>query len=195
MRKLLTILFLLFDLICLGQTSNPDFTLSLDFAPSFTYPSNLTICSKQDFSSIELTVYRNRDKKKVLVLNQQTMLPKLKTDTLVSFLKTYKFRIKVGADTTDVRKVFRNGDSLTVYTIRIGVDGITVHGTFTQGNIVKKFAFWSPPKETENHKFMELVFSLLYESISEEKIVNYMDQLEDYFSLEFGLKRKFQIMH
>lgn len=194
MRRLLTILFLLFDIVCFGQTSKTDFTLSLDFFPSFTYPSNLTICSKQDTNSIGLTVCRNGDKKD-LILNQQTTILKSEIDTIANFLKTYKFQIKGSADTTGVHKVFMNGDSLTVYTLTIGVDGIIVNGTFTQGNIVKTFAFWSPKRETENHKLMVLIFSLLYESITEEKTVHYMDQLEDYFSISFGLKRKFQIIH
>jgi len=144
-------------------------------------PGNVTICSKQDTSSIVLTVYKNKDKG-VWYQNKQTKIRKGEMDTLAIFLKTYNFQIKGSADTTDTRKVIRNGETLTVCTVNIVADGISINGTFTQGNIIRKFAFSNPRKETENHQLMELVFLMLYQSFSDDITVNYIEKLEDYFS-------------
>ena len=179
MKRLIILFLLFFDLVCFGQPSKPEFTLSLDFYPSFMAPGNVTIRSKQDTNSIVLTVYKNKDKG-VWVQNKQTKIRKGEMDTLANFLKSYKFQIKGSVDTTDTHKVIRNGDTLTVCTVSIEVDGMTVNGTFTQENIVKTFAFWSPRKETENHQLMELVFPLLYQSFSDDITVNYIEKLEDY---------------
>jgi hypothetical protein len=181
MRRPLILILLLFDLICFGQTSNPEFKLSLDFYPSFMGPGNVTISSKQDTNSIVLIVYKNKDKC-TWYQNKQTKIRKGEMDTIADFFKTYNFRIKGSVDTIGVHKEIINGKSLTMYDMDIGVDGITVDGTYTQGNIMKKFAFWSPRKETENHRLMVLVFSMLYQSFSDDIIVNYIEKLEDYFS-------------
>src|ERR1035437_9562784 len=110
MRRPLILFLLLFHLVCFAQTSKPEFTLSLDFYPSFMGPGNVTICSKQDTNSIVLTVYKNRDKG-VWYQNKQTKIWKGEMDTLANFLKSYKFQIKGSVDTTGTHKVIRNGDT------------------------------------------------------------------------------------
>ena len=188
MRRILTILFLFFEIVCFGQASITDFTLSLDFSPSFIIPSSLTISHKQDTNLIELKVYKNWDKKDLYINNKAT-LANVDVNAIMDFLKIYKFQIKGSTDTTDMHKEFIDGDSVTVYSMSTGTDGITVDGTFTQENIIKTFSFWSPRKETENHKLMELIFPLLYKSFSEAKALNYIEQLEGYFSFGLGLKK------
>ncbi len=188
MRVLLTILIIPFSIVCFAQTTKMDFVLTLEFAPSFIIPCDLTIFSKEDSNSIELTVYKNWDKKE-LYLKKWAPLAKSEIKSFADFLKTYKFQIKGSIDTVKIHKVFIDGDSVTLYSISTGNDGITVNGTFTQSDFMNKFAFWSPEKATQNHQLIELIFSVLYKSFSEEKTVNYIEQLEGYFSFGLGLKK------
>lgn len=183
MRRLLTLLLSFLYVVCFGQGSATDYTLSLDFAPSFTKPSKVTICSKQDTNTIEFIIY-DRNNKKDLYLKSQASISDI--ETIAAFSKNYKFsrnswRDKLGTDT-----VLIDGNTMIINTV--GTDGITVNGTFTQNNITKEFSFWSSRKESENHKLIEQIITLLYQSFPEERAIKYIEQLEGYFSFGLGLK-------
>ncbi len=180
-ERSLAILFLFLEILCFGQKPAADFILSIDFSPSFIYPSNVTISKTNVENLIELKIPE-------LQINNKTALANGDINAIVDFLKTYKFQIKGSTDTTDKHKEFIDGDSVTVYSMSTGTDGITVNGTYKHEDIVNVFSFWSPRKDTENHKIIELIFHLLYKSFSEKETTNYIEQLEGYFSFGLGLK-------
>jgi hypothetical protein len=186
MRQLLTTLLLIFSTVCSGQTPASDFALSLDFAPSFIAPCKVTIFCKPDSNRIEFTIYKDINNGD-MGLKTQAALARTDLNTLEDFLKNYQFsknswRDKLGTDT-----IVFEGKTMVVNTG--GLDGITVNGSFTQNNDGREFSFWSPRKGSENNKLVKLIFTLLCKSFPEEKIINYIEQLEGYFPFGLGLKK------
>jgi hypothetical protein len=86
---------------------------------------------------------------------------------LNNFLKSYKFQVNLEG----------------------GSDGIIVKGTLIQNNLTNKFAFWSPDKGTPNADLMLCVLDLMNRAFIDVAIVNYNEQLEQYFPHRLGVKK------
>jgi len=186
MRQIFTLFLLIITSVCHGQAAVTDYVLSVDFIPSFIAPSKVVICSKQDTITIEFTIYKDTNKKELSFTTLATLATN-DVQPIAAFSKTYLFSKNSWRDKLRMDTIVLNGNTMIVNTV--GTDGITVNGTVTQDNIVKEFSFWSPRKESENQKLMELIFSLLYQSFPEERATNYFEQLEGYFSFGLGLKK------
>ena len=165
-----------------------DYVLTLGFGPSFMRASEISIQAKGDSGLLDMRVYRNYKTRETSIENKAAF-PASKLIKLTTFLKNYKFQIKSSIDTVGSHKVFVHGDSVLVYDINMGSDGINVHGDFNQNNITHKFAFWSPEKGTENADLMVVLFDLLDKVFTEQRMINYVEQLEQYFPHQLGLKK------
>ena len=185
---LVSILLVFIVTASFGQKQDSDYTLTLNFAPSFIAGSELSIQAKGDSGFIRINIYKSYNKKNGETDNN-VVIPVGNLKPLTNFLKTYKFQIKNNIDTIGSHKVFVNGDSVLVYDVSAGLDGINVNGNFTQNNIIKKFAFWSPNKGTENANFVILLFNLLNNAFSGQNTINYLEQLQQYFPHGLGLKK------
>jgi hypothetical protein len=150
--------------------------------------SQLVIQAKADSVSLNILVYKDF-KNKEYRIDSTVVIPAIKLTALTDFLKTYKFKIKGSVDTVGAHKVFENGDSVLVYEVRSGTDGIDVHGVFTQDEIQHKFAFWSPDKGTENARFMHYIFSLTDSVFTSKQTTDYLEQLQQYFPHHLGVKK------
>jgi len=179
-NAILFVPLLLVSGICFGQKNSP-YTLSINFAPSFIYSSSLIINSNGDSSSIEFKFNQNnRDKTN---LKNSDLVP------LSDFLKTYKYQIKNNIDTLGSYKKFIDGDSVTIYRISAGLDGIIVNGSLIQNDKTQTFAFWSPKKGTDNQKLISIIFGLLDKSFTNDTTISYLEQLKQYFPHNLGLKK------
>lgn len=188
MKSILSIFFLLFQTVCFGQAQISDFDLSLQFSPSFIFPSSLTISHRSDTSSAEIIIYNDWDKK-TLYQSKRAFIANEDINTIADFLKTYKFRMKGSSDTISFRKELIDGDSITVYSGWVGTDGITVKGMYNGGLLPKSFAFWTPFEGSENDQLMGIIFSAMYKSFSDNNVVNYLEELESYFAFSSGIRK------
>ena len=190
MKNFLTLILSMFTAISsLGQSKSDNYILTLDFWPSFMGASELSIRAKGDSAGfLNILIYKGY-KMKELSIECNATIPAHKLIALTNFLKTYKFRVKNSIDTIGSHKEFVKGDSVLVYDIQIGHDGITVEGLFSQDNATKKFAFWSPDKGTENARLMVLLFDLIDNASNDQKVEDYIEQLQQYFPHQLGLKK------
>jgi hypothetical protein len=180
MKRLITLFFVILRLTCLAQSKTDDYTLTIDFAPSFISTSKLVIHSAQDSNHIQLTIY-NHYKDVNHVYTNKVRLKAKYLDGLTSFLQTYQFKIRGNVDTLGSHKVLENGDSVLVYSVSMGVDGITVSGVFDQTSTSKKFQFWSPKKDTANDKLVIILFDLMNKAFKDNKSTEYLRRLKGYF--------------
>jgi hypothetical protein len=170
-----------------GQSKSTDYVLTLSFAPSFMTSSELSIQVKGD--SCIFNIFFNKSYKSQQELFETKAVPASKSKALTSFIKDYMFQPKQKLDTVGSRKPLIQGDSVTAYAINIGLDGINVYGTFNQNNVVNKFAFWSPDKGTKNAELIAIVFNLIGNAFTDQKTINYIEQLQQYFPHQLGLKK------
>lgn len=168
------------SLNCSGQENTQDFDMTINFEPSFSKPSTLILNKSGGTTTLQLKVYESSNKQKIS-LEEKVNLKAEDVSQITSFLNKYEFKIKGIRDTISSERVLRNGDSTTVYKITLGSDGITVNGEMKQNGQVQKFAFWSPKKETENHRFVELLFIASNNSLKKKKAIKYIGALEHYF--------------
>jgi hypothetical protein len=180
-------LFIFMAMPSLGQPGPNDFILNLKFVPSFLTPAELSIEAKGDSGVLDLRIYKNYRMKEISGENK-VIIPVSKLTALTSFLKTYKFRIRNSTDTVGSHREFINGDSVLVYDIERGNDGITVEGLFNQNSMMNKFAFWSPEKGS-NAELIAIVINLIDNLFQDQKIEDYIEQLQQYFPHKLGLKK------
>ncbi len=185
---LLLVLLTISFVLAFGQPQSANYNLTLNFAPSFLSAGQLIIQVNSDSASLNLRVYKNF-KNKEYRIDSTIVVPAAKLTALSDFLKTYKFRIKNSIDTIGTHKVFENGDSVLVYDVRMGSDGINVYGIFTKDDVTHKFAFWSPDKGTENARLMDLTFGLTESVFTSKMTIDYLEQLEQYFPHHLGVKK------
>jgi hypothetical protein len=176
MKRTALIAFLFVTHSCLGQISSDYYILTLNFAPSFMGKCKLMI-KKSTQDTIKLT-FKDFSKKEI---QDQVFVSNTRLEQLTNLLKTYKFQLKSNIDTIGSHTTFKNCDSVTWYDVNMGNDGITVDGSLNKDNNLKKFAFWSPNKGTENAKFMNVIFNILERSFSKDSDINYIEALRDYF--------------
>jgi hypothetical protein len=182
------ILFTLTFVSAFGQSQSNDYHLALNFAPSFMSASQMIIRANRDSGSLNIRIYKNFKNKEYRV-DSTVVIPATKLTALTNFLKTYKFRIKNNIDTVGAHKVFEQGDSVLVYEVSMGTDGIDVYGVFNKNDFTHNFAFWSPEKGTENARFMELILALTESVFTGKQTIDYLEQLEQYFPHHLGLKK------
>lgn len=140
--------------------------LQILLMPSFQNPSTLTITDKNNELSIAIQVHDT-----VKSVTEQKSIRNEEISVLTKFFKNYTFTRKGSIDTISVDKVIRpNGDTVLAYMISAGLDGITIEGNYNK----RHFEFWSPRKDTENHKLMEMIFRLMNSSFSKPEIVRYI---------------------
>lgn len=181
MKNLISLIaFTFITIASFGQSKSPNYLLTFDFEPSFIGESEISIQTKGDSCFLNIHIYKNNTNKAPLVEDRAAFAIN-KLTALTSFLDTYKFRIKNSIDTVGSHKEFIHGDSVLVYDIEFGSDSIRVNGVLTKNDVTTKFAFWSPKKESGNAKLMILLFDLIGNAFSDQKIVNYIKELQQYF--------------
>lgn len=181
MKKLISLIAFTFIIAtAFGQSISPGYLLTFDFEPSFIGESEIRIQTMGDSCFLNIQIYKNNTNKAPLIESRAAIAAN-KLIALTSLLNAYKFQIKNNIDTISFHKEFIHGDSVLVYHIDAGNDGITVSGMLTKNDITRKFAFWSPKKGSENAKLMSLLFDLIGNEFSDKKIVDYIEQLKQYF--------------
>ena len=170
--RLIILICCCLTLISDGQPRNQEYILNIVFYPSFISSSKLTIEAEADSASIALAVFEKQTKR--------ALIAKSDIELLTNFLKSYKYEIRGSIDTIGIHKGLK-GDTSTYYEISMGTDGIDVEGDFNKNNIIKKFAFWSPKKGSENQKLIEILFRITNDSFDDEITTSYINQLKEYF--------------
>ena len=189
MKNLLAfMLFMTIVVLSFGQSKSNNYILTLNFWPSFMSASELKVQANKDSGFISIYVYKNYQKKE-LSIESQVVIAGNRLTALTNFLNTYKFHIKNNIDTVGHHKEFVHGDSILVYSVSAGYDGITINGLLNQNNISHKFAFWSPVKGTPNADLINIIFQLLEYSFADKKTIDYIEQLSQYFPHKLGLKK------
>jgi hypothetical protein len=187
MKKLITIIFAFIRLTSLAQ-STADYTLIIKLDPSFLYSSKLIIHSARNSSYVQLELYKHY-KDVTPISTNKAVLEMKELSQLTYFLNTYKFKDNISIDSIVTYKKTAMGDSIREARLNEGSDGIIVRGILDQNKTIRKFEFWSPDKGTANDKLAEILFSILYKAYSDEMLVNYFEQLEQYFPHGLGLKK------
>ncbi|HEU5290034.1 MAG TPA: hypothetical protein VFU05_05270 [Cyclobacteriaceae bacterium] len=155
--------------------------LRVNFEPSFSNNCTLTLHEVQGgIFWIELVVFKFKENSKI-ESREEVDVSQDKAIPILDFLKTYNFIIKGSIDTISVERVFWRGDSVTAIKKSYGNDGITVNGSFTKGGVTKRFAFWSPEKDSENYQFVQKILALPNESFKKKKSLNQLKALQSYF--------------
>jgi len=176
MKTQLYIVFLLISISSFAQNEK----LTIDFQPSFLENSKLIIKNVSNKYSVTLqTEY----------FTEKCPLPDTLFDDLEVFLKGYNFAKKGSIDTMAQKKVIENGDTVVHYQSIIGLDGINVYGKFVKNNKIKTFKFWSPNKVDLNSDLIEILFKIMYRQFKNQKTINYLEQLEQYFDFGLGLRK------
>ncbi len=165
---------------CSGQHDVDSFELSINFSPSFTNHGALFISNKNGNSEMRLIVYDS--KKEFKIKHQEKVsVQKSQLTEILNFLERYDFKIKGSIDTLSSQRVFRNGDSTTAYRVSIGSDGITIKGSYKKNNLNREFAFWSPEKDSDNHRLAQQLFVLSNGSLKRKRSLDYIKTLKSYF--------------
>lgn len=155
--------------------------LTMSFEPSFSKRSTLTFRGIQgEAFQGELIIFKNEEKSKI-ACRERVKISEEKITTILDFLKTYEFKIKGSVDTVSSERVLFRGDSTTAYKISHGNDGITVSGFLLWNGVTKRFAFWSPGKESENYQLIQKIFALSNSSFKKKKSLNHLKTLQNYF--------------
>jgi hypothetical protein len=160
---------------------NNQLILTIDFEPSFANSTTLTFRGVQGgMFQAEMVVFKDEEKSKV-ECREKGNISEDRLASILNFIKTYDFKIKGSVDTISFERVFWRGDSTTVYKISHGNDGITVSGSLLWNGVTKRFAFWSPGKETENYQLIQKIFALSNSSFKKKKSLNHLKALQNYF--------------
>src|SRR5258708_7731194 len=175
MKKFSVLIFcMLITQASFGQSKSNNYLLKLDFAPSFMSSSELTIEGKGDSAFLNIQISKN-DYAKEASMESKAVIRADRLTKFTDFIKTYKFQIKSNIDTIGAHKEFIHGDSVVVYEISGGNDGIDVKGVLNQNGLARKFAFWSPNKGTKNAELMDILFAITDSAFTDQKIVDYME--------------------
>jgi hypothetical protein len=194
---------------CLCQ----NFTLDMEFNPSFIEKSKLTVEKDSNSCFISLNTKSFSERKEISCFE---------IDSLKDFFKTYDYSVKTNGsskyirhymdtkilqDTNwvvvkqdTVRKDLRNRlgyifdpDSNKYYYEDVMMctwtDGITVKGQLSNGDTVKKIYFFAPSKGEQNHFLAKLLFELMNQYFKNELTITYIERLEGYFGFGLGLKK------
>ncbi len=176
MKTLLYIGFLLISMSSFAQF----YKLSVDFHPSFLKKSKLIINSNINGYSI----FINGDD-----FEESSNVPDSLCVVLENFFEQYDFSHKGSIDTIGQEKIVENGDTIIYYQLSMGTDGIDVYGELINKNRFRTFKFWSPDKLSKNHELVQLLFEIMYNSYSNTKTIDYLEQLEQYFDFGLGLRK------
>ena len=172
MKKLLILLFLLSTLNCFSQFKS----LTVDFSPSFIEKSTLSIV--KEITEYSITIQNSK-------IDDTWFLADSTFQELQLLFVDY-FRLKYSLDSIknveEREMALRNEHKVTL-------DGIKVKGVLIDNFGDRVFDFHSPGKGTIDHKLMSVLFKLMYISFTKPETINYLEQLEGYFSFGLGLKK------
>jgi hypothetical protein len=156
------------------------FSFKTEFQPSFIPSSILTI---QDNGKKCIVSIKSKSFSEKCEINGSKLVD------IINFLNHYKFKIKGSIDTLGTFTEIENGDTITYYSLNAGTDGIDVNGQLVCDKITKEFKFWSPRKGTDNDSLIVLLFDLMNDNLKNDKTMNYIEQLEQYFNFGLGVKK------
>ena len=166
---------------CFGQSKADSYNIGIVFLPSFSSPSKLLIKNTPDSTFIDLTIQRKQGRN--LIISDAAFVKKEDLAPLTDFLKTYDFPIKGKADTMALHKgPFFKGDTTTIYELYTGADGVNVYGLLDQNDTIKKFAFWSPKKDSDNYKLVDILFAIMDGGLKKKESRTYIKALKAYFN-------------
>ena len=164
-----------------SQSTRGTYTLRVEYAPSFIASSILTIHSERNACYALLEIPTNQQNKDHRNSEKKSLKPG-DLEVLTYFFKTYHFKIRGSTDTIGSSKVFENGDSIVAYHVVSGLDGIIVKGSLDQGQITRRFQFWSPKnRDAENQQLSEILITLMQETFTDKLFVEYIKALKTYF--------------
>ena len=172
MRRLLILFFLLCTMDCFSQIHS----LRVDFAPSFIEKSRLSI--NKDNLEYSITIQNSK-------INETWLLADSSLLDLQLLFVDY-FRLKYSLDSitnTEVQAMALRGEHIVM------LDGISVKGVLVDSVGDRVFDFSSPRKGTINHNLMVVLYNLMYKAFTKPETINYLEQMEGYFSLGLGLKK------
>ena len=172
MKKLLLLFILLSTMDCFSQISS----LTVDFSPSFIAKSRLSVVKEN--SKYSMTIIQNGISEKGI------MADSLMTDLqllLVDYFKQ-KFTLDSIIKNEEI-EMEKNGVQI------FELDGIGVKGVLVDNKNERSFNFSTPRKGTIDHHLMVVLYKLMYKAFTKPETINYLEQMESYFSLGLGLKK------
>ena len=165
MKRLLILILLLSTLDCVSQIKS----LTVDFSPSFIEKSKLSIV--KEISEYSITIQNSK-------INDTWFLADSSLLELQLLFVDY-FRLKYTLDsirnTEERERILRN-----IHIVEL--DGISVKGVFVDNDGDRGFDFRSPRKGTVDHRLMSILYKLMYIAFTKPETINYLEQLEGYFS-------------
>lgn len=172
MKRLLILLFLLSTLDSFSQINS----LTVDFSPSFIEKSKLSIV--KEISEYSITIQNSK-------IDDTWFLADFTLQELQLLFVDY-FRLKYSLDSiknAEEREMALRNEH------RVTLDGISVKGVLVDNFGARVFDFHSPGKGTIDHKLMSVLFKLMYIAFTKPETINYLEQLEGYFSFGLGFKK------
>ena len=172
MKRFLILLFLFSTLDCFSQIHS----LTVDFAPSFIEKSRLSINKENPEYSIK---FQNSKFNETWLLADSSLL-----DLQLLFVDYFRLKYSLDSITkTEVQEMALRGEHIVM------LDGISVKGVLVDSVGDRVFDFSSPRKGTINHNLMVVLYNLMYKAFTKPETINYLEQMEGYFSLGLGLKK------
>ena len=137
--------------------------LIIDFKPSFIVDSKLIIERKDE---------------DYLIIFESTVFYEAETDNV--------FREKKLIDGSKLNSLesYFEGDNVYFSPSEYGLDGIIINGELQKDDKKITFEFWSPDKDSKNHNLIVILFDIMFSNFNNPKIINYLEQLEQYFFLD-----------
>lgn len=172
MKRLLILCFLLSTMDCFSQISS----LTVDFSPSFIERSQLIICKEN--SKYSMTIKNSKINEKGILADS------LISDLQLFFVDYYKQKFTLDS----IKKIEELEMDKNAVEI-LELDGIGVEGVLVDNNNERSFNFSSPRKGTVDHNLIFVLYKLMYKAFTKPETINYLEQMEGYFSFGLGLKK------
>ena len=179
--KLFLFALLLITINVFGQPKLKSYELKVSFAPSFMYGCVVKIKVDHNLATIQL---QSKQLKAEVGFTDSVTTKTSILKYLSRFLKDSLSNI----DTLKYRKFFLNGDSVKIPDFKTGLDGIIVYGDLSSNTYHREFKFWSPEKNSGNAQLVKNILAVLNKAFNHAGTTNYLEQLEQYFPHQLGLK-------
>lgn len=172
MRALLLLTFLLTTMTDCSRQSTPSndlFNYRIEFSPSFMPPCTMEISESGSTAQFKVTIHELKDTTLTIGLLDSVNLTKSDLDSF--------FR---GLGDIDLLQAKTDENQ--------GLDGIRVRNFVSKGEKHNEFYFWSPRKETKEHKIVEALVELSRKKFTDLKHTEYFESLEQYFDFPLPCK-------
>lgn len=134
-----------------------------EFYPSFMPECRISIQANKGVGQIKLTIAKDLESETAVALDSLSLNA---TDLALFYTSLDSVRLL---------------ESVTNTSYPPGTDGITVYNTVTQDGKQSKFHFWSPRRNSSEHRVVDAVMGLARRKFISQRLQEYFEDLEQYF--------------